>query len=116
MADNSGLNGGSFFTASDCGDIFARVAHEIRIQSDGSIRHLAPDTPCVKAGNLVYNIVPSSALDGREKHRIGRISEEGRITFVAEAFVRSHAETPKVKDSDSAIAVLRDIAKELHIG
>lgn len=115
MADGSGLNGNGHDLSIECGELFARVAKQIQLQSDRSVRHLAPDTPCIRAGNIVLNVEPPSAHDPREKQRIGIIGDDKKITFVAVAFAKSQSETPKVKDSDSAIIVLRELANELHL-
>ncbi len=100
----------------DCSALFTQAAQTIKAGSDGSIRHLAPETPCTRAGRFVHNIIPASALDNREKHRIGTIADDGKISFFAEAYLRSHNDAPKIKWDPAVAAALQNVVNELKPG
>lgn len=116
MEHIKGLNGAAHDAPIECGALFKAAAELIQISSDRSIRHLAKDTPCVRAGRFVYNEEQPSALDSRLKQRIGIIGDDGEIVFVAEAFSKLLSDTPTVKNSEKTFPVLREIISELSFG
>lgn len=103
--------------ASEISALFTQVADTIKAESKNTIRHLAPETPCFRAGNLVYNEMPASGMDPRSVVRLGRIGDDGKLSFFASAYTKGYNDTPVIKlDTEGKVALaIQAAALELNI-